>query len=50
MPDLGKYAAEVILAYCGSGLLIAGIVWASVAEARRARRDLEDSEKRSRRA
>ena len=41
MPDLGPYAAEVLLAYGASAVLIGGLVAASLAAARRARRRLE---------
>lgn len=46
MPDLGKYALEVTLAYAGSLLLIAAVVLISVAQARRVRRALDDAEGR----
>lgn len=50
IPDLGKYALEVGLAYGVSLALILGIVVLSVAQARRARRALEEAEERWRRA
>ncbi|WP_082176084.1 heme exporter protein CcmD [Pseudaestuariivita atlantica] len=43
--DLGKYTAEVLLAYAGSLVLLVGIVWISVAQYRRAARDLSRAEK-----
>ncbi|QMU57433.1 MAG: heme exporter protein CcmD [Boseongicola sp.] len=44
MPDLGRYAVEVGLAYGVSlGLLIA-IVWLSVAQSRRVREALKEAE------
>ena len=46
MPDLGKYAVEVGLAYGVSLALLLGIVWISVVQSRRAKRDLEDAEER----
>ena len=46
MPDLGAYAFEVTLAYAGSVVLLAGIVWASWAQARRSKRLLDESESR----
>ena len=49
MPDLGKYAVEVLSAYGVSILLLAGIVGLSVARARRVRRELEEAEARQRR-
>ncbi len=47
MPDLGKYAVEVALAYAGSLGLLAGLVLLSVTQARRSKRELEDTERRS---
>ena len=44
MPDLGRYAAEVLLAYGASGVLIGGLVAVSVLSARRARRRLAAEE------
>ena len=41
MPDLGRYAAEVLLAYGVSIVLIGGLVAASVIGAARAKRRLE---------
>lgn len=41
MPDLGKYATEVLSAYAVSLLLLLAIVVASVISARRARATLE---------
>ena len=41
MPDLGRYAVEVLLAYGASAVLIGGLVAASVLSARRARRRLD---------
>jgi heme exporter protein CcmD len=49
MPDLGKYAVEVLSAYGVSILLLAGIVGLSVARARRVRRELDEAEARHRR-
>jgi len=46
MPDLGKYAVEVLLAYGISLVLLAGIVWASWARARRVSRALAEIEAR----
>ncbi|MDH3263772.1 MAG: heme exporter protein CcmD [Paracoccaceae bacterium] len=48
MPDLGKYAAEVLSAYGVSVLLIAVLVGWSFLRAARVRRALEDAEARSR--
>ena len=49
MPDLGKYAVEVLSAYGVSILLLAGIVTVSVVRARRVRRELAEAEARVRR-
>lgn len=46
MPDLGKYAVEVTLAYGVSLALIAGLIFWTWAEARAARRDLDRQERR----
>lgn len=46
MPELGKYAAEVALAYGVSLVLLAGIVLLSVRQGQRMRRRLEDAEAR----
>ena len=46
MPDLGKYAFEVTLAYAGSLILLFGIVWLSWAQARTSKRRLDDTEGR----
>ena len=48
MPDLGRYAVEVLSAYAVSIALLAGIVVLSVARARRVRRELEEAEARHR--
>jgi heme exporter protein D len=49
MPDLGKYAVEVLSAYAVSIVLLAAIVVLSVARARRVRRELDEAEARQRR-
>lgn len=49
MPDLGKYAVEVLSAYGVTIVLLAAIVALSVVRERRVRRDLEDAEARHRR-
>ena len=41
MIELGKYAGTVLAAYGVSGLLLAGIIWHSIAANVRARRALE---------
>ncbi|WP_179380465.1 heme exporter protein CcmD [Jannaschia marina] len=43
--SLGPYAFDILLAYGLSGILVAGLVWQSIASARAARRRLEDAEK-----
>lgn len=48
MPDLGKYAVEVTLAYGVSLALLAAIILASVVRARKAARALEAAENRAR--
>ena len=49
MPDLGKYAATVLLAYGGSIALLAVLVAASLLSGRRARRTLQEVERRQER-
>jgi heme exporter protein D len=49
MPDLGRYAVEVLSAYAVSIVLLVAIVALSVARARRVRRDLDEAEARVRR-
>ncbi|SER52545.1 heme exporter protein CcmD [Tranquillimonas rosea] len=44
--ELGRYAAEVLVAYAGSLVLLAGLVGLSVARARRVRRQLDEAEAR----
>ncbi|WP_318527958.1 heme exporter protein CcmD [Lentibacter sp. XHP0401] len=46
MPDLGKYAAEVLSAYGVSIALLLGIVWASLARSKRVKAELDAIEKR----
>ncbi|QBY00044.1 heme exporter protein CcmD [Rhodophyticola sp. CCM32] len=46
MPDLGRYATEVLLAYGGSLALLVVMVAASVWQSRRVRRRLEAMETR----
>lgn len=48
MPDLGKYAFEVLSAYGVSLVLIVGIIVASIARARRVKAELENVEQRRR--
>jgi len=46
MPDLGKYAAEVLAAYGATILLLAGLVWMTWARSNRVRRALEQAMER----
>ncbi len=48
MPDLGAYSFEVLSSYALTIGLIAGLIWLSIARARRVRRALEDAEARVR--
>jgi heme exporter protein D len=48
MPDLGRYAFEVLSAYGVSLALIAGLVVLSLVRAARVRRALDEAEARSR--
>ena len=50
IPDLGRYAVEVTLAYGVSLALLAGIVALSVRQGKRTRRALEEAEKRAKNA
>lgn len=49
MPELGKYAAEVLSAYAVSIALVVAIVWQSVRRDRKVRSELERIENGSRR-
>ena len=46
MPDLGKYAATVLMAYGATLVLLAGLVWLSVWQGRRMARRLAEAEAR----
>jgi len=46
MPDLGKYATEVLLAYAATILILAGLVVATWARSRSVRRTLDTAERR----
>jgi heme exporter protein D len=46
MPELGKYAVEVLSAYAIAFVLIGGLIAATLIQGARARRDLSDIEKR----
>jgi len=45
MPDLGRYAVEVGLAYAVSLVLLVGIVWTSVRRYRAVKAELEQVER-----
>ncbi len=45
MPDLGKYAVEVSLAYLVSLVLLAGIIWISARRYRAVKADLDRVER-----
>ncbi|SIN96468.1 heme exporter protein CcmD [Vannielia litorea] len=48
MPELGKYAAEVLLAYAGSIAILAGLLWLSLrrgAQVRERLRRMEEERK-----
>jgi heme exporter protein D len=45
MPDLGRYAVEVTLAYAVSLVLLVGIIWSSVRRYRAVKADLERVER-----
>ena len=42
MPELGQYAAEVLLAYASTAVLIGGLVGWTLIQSRRVKRTLED--------
>lgn len=46
MPELGRYAVEVLTAYGVTALLLGGLVALSLARAARVRRHLEEAEAR----
>lgn len=48
MPELGKYAAEVLSSYAISIAILAALSWLSLRRARRVRAELETVEKRTR--
>lgn len=50
MPELGKYAVEVTAAYVVTIGLLAGLVWASLRQGARIRRELRAVEARRDRA
>lgn len=46
MPDLGRYAVEVLSAYAVCLVLVAALVWLSIRRARRVRAQLKEIEDR----
>ena len=46
MPELGKYAAEVLFAYGAAGVLIAALIGLSILQSRRVKRALDEAETR----
>jgi heme exporter protein D len=48
IPDLGKYATEIGLAYVISLALLAGLIWHSLRVGRRIRTRLQNAEKATR--
>jgi len=46
MPDLGRYAVEVLSAYAGTLLLLAALIAGSIWKARRVLRQLREAEAR----
>lgn len=48
MPDLGKYAPDVLSAYAVTIVLLAGIVIVSIMQSRAAKRRLDDAEMKGR--
>ncbi len=45
MPELGKYAVEVISAYAVSLVLLGGLVWLTLSRGKTARQALESAER-----
>ncbi len=46
MPELGKYATEILSAYAATIVLLLGLVWLTWRQSRRVRRRLDAAEKR----
>ncbi|WP_309301322.1 heme exporter protein CcmD [Roseovarius sp. TE539] len=49
MPDLGKYAVEVLSSYAVSILLLAALTWLSARRGKRIKKQLEDIEEKAQR-
>lgn len=47
MPELGKYAAEVLSAYAATVVLISGLIVLTVRRSRKVRKALEEAERRT---
>lgn len=46
MPDLGKYAGDVLAAYGVTLLLLVGLIWRSIARSVKVKRRLAEAEER----
>ncbi len=46
MPDLGKYAADVLMAYGGTFVLLVALIWRSLARSAKVKRQLKQAEDR----
>lgn len=46
MPDLGKYAGDVLMAYGATLLLLAGLIWWSLVRSAKVKRLLKAAEER----
>ena len=46
MPDLGKYAGDVLMAYGVTFLLLAGLIWRSLVRSAKVKRQLQAAEER----
>ncbi|WP_066709038.1 heme exporter protein CcmD [Celeribacter ethanolicus] len=46
MPDLGKYAGDVLMAYGVTLLLLAALIWRSLARSAKMKRLLKEAEER----
>ena len=47
MPDLGKYAVEVLSAYAATIAILAGLIWMTWSRSVRTRKALEEAEARN---
>ena len=47
MPDLGKYAVSVLSAYGVSLVVLAGLVWMTLAQGRKVRSEMQEVEQRT---